>query len=230
MSHVKIGGLSIIPYPTEAFAQEAEMSLFEYEDFVEKACFLDKPNPVEEWQKLSESQQQTIKHLSKAENLRFVAEDTDLRLSVKGRTWVNADGHINMPDGEVFTAPIENSAEGEIRFTHPGIYMGREVSDITLTFKNGKVSKAHAEKGQDLMEQILKTDLGATRIGEIAVGTNKGITKFTKNIFHLALGNSIEMSGGKNKSAIHWDMLKDMSAGEIHADGKVIYENGRFTD
>ena len=235
--HVKIGGLSIIPYPTLAFAQEGEMSLFEYEDFVAKACFLDRPDPVKEWKSLSKRQEKTVQVLNKAENVRFVGEDTDLKLNVKGRIWVNCDGHINMPDGEIFTGPFENSAQGRIRFTYPGIYAGREIIDITLTFKNGKVVKAKAEKGQELLQQLLKTDAGARRIGEIAIGTNAGIDRFTKNMLfdekmghciHLALGRSIAMSGGKNQSSIHWDILKDMKDGEIYADKKLIYEKGRF--
>ncbi len=236
-SHVEIGGLSIIPYPTEAFAQEAAMSLFEYEDFVAKACFLDKPDPVKEWKSLSEKQEKIVQRLSKAETVRFVGEDTDLQLNVKGRIWINADGHINMPDGEIFTGPIENSAEGQIRFTYPGIYMGKEVEDITLKFKKGKVVKAKAGKGNELLEQALKTDSGAGRIGEIAIGTNKGITRFTKNMLfdekmghciHMALGRSIAMTGGKNNSSIHWDILKDMKTGEIYADNKLIYAKGEF--
>ncbi len=238
ISHAKIGGLSIIPYPTEAFAQEAEMSLFEYEDFVSKACFLDKPDPVNEWRALSKQQEQLVSYLNNTENVRFVGQDTDLKLNVKGRTWINCDGHINMPDGEIFTGPLENSAEGQIRFTYPGIYMGREVEDITLTFEKGIVVKAEAEKGQELMDQVLKTDVGAKRIGEIAIGTNKGINKFTKNMLfdekmghciHLALGKSIPISGGKNESSIHWDILKDMTTGEIYSDDKLIYKKGKFT-
>ena len=237
MKHVKIGGLSIIPYPTLSFAQEAEMSLFEYQDFVAKACFLDKPNPTKEWRNLSKTQEKAVQRLNKAQNVRFVGEDTDLKLSVKGRTWINCDGHINMPDGEIFTGPVENSAQGQIRFTYPGIYAGREIEDITLTFKNGKVVKAKAEKGEGLLQELLKTDEGAKRIGEIAVGTNIGINRFTKNMLfdekmghciHLALGRSIAMSGGKNQSSIHWDILKDMKDGEIYADKKLIYKKGHF--
>ena len=236
-THVKVGGLSIIPYPTEAFAQEAEMSLFEYEDFVTKACFLDRPDPVQEWIKLSKHQERLVKQLNKAETLSLKGEDTDLKMKVAGRTWINADGHINMPDGEIFTSPIENTAEGQIRFTYPGIFMGREVEDITLFFKKGKVTEAKAEKGQELLEQILETDPGARRIGEIAIGNNKGINKFTKNMLfdekmghciHLALGRSIAMTKGKNKSIIHWDILKDMSSGEIYADDKLFYKDGKF--
>lgn len=236
-TRVKVGGLSIIPYPTEAFAQEAEMSLFEYEDFVTKACFLDKPDPVQEWIKLSKHQARLIKHLGKADTLHLKAEDTDLKMKVAGRTWINADGHINMPDGEIFTGPVENTAEGHIRFTHPGIFMGREVEDITLVFKKGKVIEAKAEKGQKLLEQILETDPGARRIGEIAIGTNAGVTKFTKNMLfdekmgnciHIALGRSIALTEGKNKSSLHWDILKDMSSGEIYADDKLFYKDGKF--
>jgi len=238
MRHAKPGGLAIIPYPTEAFAQEAEMSLFEYQDFVSKACFLDKENPVEEWKRLSKKQGRIIRRLDEVKDMRFVGEDTDLRLEVEGRKWINCDGRLNMPDGEVFTGPIENSAQGTIRFTYPGIYMGREIEDITLTFKNGKVVDAKAEKGESLLKELLKTDAGASRIGEIAIGTNKGITRFTKNMLfdekmgycmHLALGRSIPLSRGKNKSSIHWDLLKDMKDGEIYADRELIYKDGEFT-
>ncbi len=238
MKHVKPGGLAIIPYPTEAFAQEAEMSLFEYHNFVAKACFLDKKDPVAEWKKLSEKQKHITRKLNKIEKMRFVGEDTDLQLKVKGRRWINSDGHVNMPSGEVFTGPIENSAQGQIRFTYPGIYAGREIEDIALAFKNGKVTRAKAEKGEELLKELLKTDAGAKRIGEIAIGTNKGITRFTKNMLfdekmghciHLALGRSIPISGGKNQSSIHWDLLKDMKHGEIYADGELIYNKGEFT-
>jgi len=235
--HVKVGGLAIIPYPTLSFAQEAEMSLFEYEDFVAKACFLDKSNPTKEWKKLSKMQEGAVQRLNKARNMRFIGEDTDLRMSVEGRTWINCDGHINMPDGEIFTGPIENSTQGQIRFTYPGIYAGREIADITLTFKNGRVVKAKAEKSEELLRELLKTDAGAKRIGEISIGTNTGITRFTKNMLfdekmgycmHMALGRSIAMSGGKNQSSIHWDILKDMKKGEIYADKELVYEKGHF--
>jgi aminopeptidase len=236
---LKPGGLALIPYPTEALAQEAEMSLFEYQDFVAKACFLNKKEPVKEWKELSRMQENVVNRLNKAKNMRFVGEDTDLRLSVEGRKWFNCDGHINMPDGEVFTSPIENSAEGQIRFTYPGIEMGREVDDITLTFKSGEVVKAKAEKGEDFLKEIIRTDEGAKRIGEIAVGTNTGIDRFTKNMLfdekmghciHLALGFAPlpQEVGGKNQSSIHWDLLKDMRTGEIYADKELVYQKGKF--
>jgi aminopeptidase len=236
---LKLGSLAIIPYPTEALAQEAEMSLFEYQDFVAKACFLHKRDPVKEWKELSKMQENVVKRLNKAKNMRFVGEDTDLRLSVEGRKWLNCDGHVNMPDGEVFTTPIENSAEGQIRFTYPGIEMGREVENMTLTFKDGEVVKARAEKGENFLKEIIKTDEGSKRIGEIAVGTNTGIDRFTKNMLfdekmghcmHLALGFAPipQETGGKNHSSIHWDLLKDMKTGEIYADDELIYQKGKF--
>jgi len=236
--HLKLGCWTLLPYPTQAFAQEAEMSLFEYQDFITKACFLDKQDPAKEWKALSKKQESIVQRLNKAKNVRFVGEDTDLRLNTEGRIWINCDGHLNMPDGEVFTTPIENSAQGQIRFTYPGIYMGREVQDIVLTFKNGEVTKAEAEKGEELLNEILKADEGAKRIGEIAIGTNTGIDKFTKNMLfdekmgyciHLALGLAPPESGGKNQSSIHWDILKDMRTGEIYADNELIYEKGKFT-
>jgi aminopeptidase len=238
---LKPGSLALIPYPTEALAQEAEMSLFEYQDFVAKACFLHKKDPVKEWKEVSKMQENVAKRLNKAKNMRFVGEDTDLRLNVEGRKWFNCDGHVNMPDGEIFTSPIEDSAQGHIRFSYPAIYheMGREVDDITLTFKNGEVVKAKAEKGEDFLKEIIKTDNGARRIGEIAVGTNTGIDKFTKNMLfdekmghciHLALGLAPipEETGGRNQSSIHWDLLKDMRTGEIYADNELVYQKGKF--
>lgn len=238
---LKPGSLALMPYPTEALAQEAEMSLFEYEDFVSKSCFLDKKDPVREWKNLSRIQERIAKKLNTVKNLRFVGEDTDIKLKVERRKWVNCDGHVNMPDGELFTCPIENSAQGYIRFSYPAIYheMGREVDDITLTFKNGEVTKAKAEKGEDFLKEIIKTDSGARRIGEIAVGTNAGIDRFTKHMLfdekmghciHLALGLApiSEETGGKNQSSIHWDLLKDMRTGEIYADNELVYTKGKF--
>ncbi len=238
---VKAGTYTVLPYPTQAFAQEAEMGLLEYQDFVTKACFLDKKTPVKEWRQVSRMQNKVVKRLNKAKKIRFVGEDTDFSLRVEDRNWINCDGHANMPDGEIFTCPIENSAKGQIRFTYPGIYtrMGREVENIVLTFNEGKVVKAKAEKGEDFLKEILKTDDGAKRIGEIAFGTNTGITKFTKNMLfdekmghciHLALGFSPfpRGTGGKNQSSIHWDLLKDMRTGEVYADNEMIYEKGKF--
>ncbi|NIO21880.1 MAG: aminopeptidase, partial [Candidatus Aenigmarchaeota archaeon] len=205
--------------------------------FVYGSCLLDKENPIAEWEKIHLKQEVICEYLNQVSELRIVGEDTDLNFKVQDRKWINCDGKENMPDGEIFTAPIENSANGTIRFTFPGIVAGREVEDITLTFKDGKVVKASAVTGDDLLQQLLMVD-GVDRIGEAAIGTNNGITKFTKNMLfdekmggtiHIALGNSYPESGGQNKSAIHWDILKDMrKEGELYADGNLIYKNGEF--
>ena len=226
-----------LPYPINAQAQEAAMSLAEYEDFVYRSCLVDKKDPIAEWKKIHEKQEKICEFLNRVSEIHIVGEDTDLTLNVKDRKWINSDGKRNMPSGEVFTAPIENSANGTIRFTFPGIYSGREVEDIKLTFKDGKVVRASAAKGDELLQQVLQID-GADRIGEAAIGTNHGITKFTKNMLfdekmggtiHLALGASYPETGGLNKSAIHWDILKDMKKdGEIYADGSLFFKKGEF--
>ncbi|MBX5328921.1 MAG: aminopeptidase [Candidatus Bathyarchaeota archaeon] len=226
-----------LPYPINAQAQEAAMALEEYEDFVYNSCLVDKENPIAEWKKIYKQQEKICEFLNKASEIHVVGEDTDLTFNAKGRRWINCGGKENMPDGEVFTAPIENSVNGTIRFTFPGLVFGREVEDIKLTFKDGKVVKASAEKGDEFLQQVLKIE-GAERIGEAAIGTNYAITKFTKNMLfdekmggtiHMALGNSYPESGGVNKSPIHWDILKDMKkGGEIYADDKLFYKDGKF--
>ena len=226
-----------LPYPITAQAQEAAMSLAEYEDFVYDSCLVDKEDPIGEWKKISQQQEKLCEFLNRVSKIRMVGEDTDLVFNVEGRKWINSDGKRNMPSGEVFTAPIEDSANGTMRFSFPGIYSGREVEDIKLTFEDGKVVKASAAKGDELLQQILKID-GADHIGEAAIGTNYGITRFTKNMLfdekmggtiHIALGASYPESGGLNKSAIHWDILKDMKkGGEIYADSELFYKDGKF--
>jgi len=228
---------TLLPYPNNAQAQEAAMSIEEYEDFVYRSCFIHKKNPIAEWKRIDSQQERICNFLNKASQIRIVGEDTELTFSVKGRKWINCNGKLNMPDGEVFTGPVENSVEGNIRFTYPGIYAGKEVEDINLTFKGGKVVKASAAKGDELLKEVLRIK-GAERVGEAAIGTNYGIRKFTKNMLfdekiggtiHMALGNSYAESGGLNKSAVHWDILKDMQKnGEIYADGKLFYKNGKF--
>jgi aminopeptidase len=225
-----------LPYPINAEAQEASMSLQEYEDFVYSSCLVDREDPAAEWKKVHQQQQKTCDFLNQASEIRVVGEDTDLTFNVKGRKWINCSGHENMPDGEVFTGPVENSVNGAVRFTYPAIYAGREVEDVKLTFKDGKVVKASAAKGDEFLQQTLKIE-GADRLGETAIGTNYGITRFTKNMLfdekmggtvHMALGNAYPESGGQNKSPIHWDILKDMKKdGEIYADGKLFYKNGK---
>ena len=199
---------------------------------------MDKDDPVEEWRKVEKEQDRIIKYLDKVENIHVIGDDTDLTLSVKGRKWINCCGRVNLPDGEVFTGPVENSVNGRIRFTYPGIYAGNEIENIYLEFKDGEVIKASADKGEPLLLELLKID-GATRMGEFAVGTNKGITKFTRNMLfdekingtlHCAIGMGPKQTGSKNECAIHWDILKDMqiTGSQIFADDELIYEEGNW--
>ncbi len=225
-------------FPNQANAQEANMSISEYEDFVYGAGYIDRKDPIAEWKEIEKKQEGICKILDGKKHLRIVSRDTDLNMSIEGRKWVNCCGKANFPDGEVFTGPVEDSVEGHIRFSFPGIYGGREIEDIQLTFERGKVIKAVATKGEELLEQLLKTDKGARYVGEIAAGTNYNIQKFTKHMLfdekiggtvHLAIGRSIPESLGKNQSAIHWDMLCDMKkGGEIYADGELVYKDGKF--
>ena len=227
----------IVPYPCDANAQEAGMGTHAYKEFIASALQLYN-NPTEHWMKVRSEQERIVSYLNKVDKIQVLGDDTDLTLSVKGREWINCCGEVNLPDGEVFTGPIENSINGRIRFTYPGIFRGKEIEDIYLEFENGKVTKATALKGQDLLEEILKIE-GAGGIGEFAVGTNYNITKFTKNMLfdekiggtlHMALGMGITETGSKSTSAIHWDILKDMKSADskIIADEKVIYEAGRW--
>lgn len=237
-ARLKRGWYALLPFPTPSLAQEANMGTEEYEDFVYSALLVDKRDPIKEWQKISATQAKIKTYLDKKATIHFKSTDVDLTAKIKGRSWVNCDGHLNLPDGEIFTSPIEDSVEGSIRFSYPGIFMGKEVIDVSLTFEKGEVVKATAEKGQDLLDHILSIDEGAKRLGEIAIGTNPGITKFTKNILfdekltgtiHCALGNGFEEAGSKNESAIHWDLLADMTKnGKIYADDELFYKNGKF--
>lgn len=225
-------------YPTESGAQEANMSLEDYEDFVFQACLIDSNDPIEAWTKIHDDQEKMVSHLNKISNYHIIAPDTDLTLSTANRIWINSDGHHNFPSGEVFTAPVRESVNGKIRFTFPGIYNGQEIEDIQLTFKNGKVIKASAKRGEDLLLSLIKLDEGSAYIGEFAIGTNYGITAFTKNMLfdekiggtiHLALGKSYPECGPINDSLLHWDMLCDMkNDGKIYGDGELIYENGIY--
>ena len=228
----------IAPFPADGDAQEADMSLSDYEDFVYRALLVDRKDPIGEWKKVSRKQEALARKFNRFRDLRIVGQDTDIRMSVKGRKWINCDGHHNLPDGEIFSGPIEDSVEGTIRYTYPAIYQGREVTDVRLTFKKGKVVKAEAAKGADLLKNLLDMDEGARRVGEVAVGTNYGITRFTRSILfdekiggsvHMAVGRSIAESGGVNQSTLHWDMIKDMrKGGEIYGNGKLVYKNGKF--
>ncbi|MFC1925434.1 aminopeptidase [Chloroflexota bacterium] len=229
---------TVAPFPTSACAQDAEMSLSEYEDFVYSACLGDINDPIGYWQRFSAWQQKIADWLQGKNQVHVTAPETDLRFSITGRTFVNCDGHENVPDGEVFTGPVEDSMEGQVYFSYPSIENGREVSGIRLWFEKGRVVKATAEKNEDFLLKTLDTDEGARRVGEFAIGTSRGINRFTKQIlfdekidgsFHLALGASYPETGGKNESAIHWDMICDMrQGGEVTVDEELIYRDGRF--
>jgi aminopeptidase len=219
-------------WPTPALAQEAGMSDDDYAAFVNGALFLDRPDPVAAWRELSDRQATLVDRLSEAHEIRIEADGTDLRLRVEGRTWINSDGRRNMPSGEVFTGPLEDSANGTIRFTIPSSPRGVLVEDVTVNFENGKVVSATAARGQDYLDAALATDPGALFLGELGIGTNAGIDRATGSILldekmagtvHLALGRSYPETGGRNVSALHWDLICDLRAGgRLTADGDPI--------
>lgn len=228
---------SLCQYPTHAAAQEAGMSLREYQDYVYKACKLDEADPKFAWLEVRKQQQNIVNYLNKIEKLTYKNDKTNITFKVGGRVWINSDGRTNMPSGEVFTGPIEDSVNGVVHFDYPSIYKGQEVRDITLEVKNGEVVKWTAGVGQDMLDSIMEIE-GAKYFGEVAIGTNYNITKATKNILfdekiggtiHMAIGQSYIQTGGKNQSSVHWDMIADMTlGGQIIADGKLIYQNGKF--
>jgi aminopeptidase len=225
-------------YPTESSAQEANMSTREFEDFVYAACRCDVKDPVSEWRKMNDELESVGEWLQKRREFRVVAEDTDLTFTTDNRIWEVDAGRYNMPDGEVCTAPIEDSAEGFIRFDFPAIYNGRVVEDVFLRFEKGVVVEATASDGQEVLNEALNVDEGARRLGEAAIGYNYSIQRHIKNILfdekiggtvHFAVGGGIAKVGGTNKSAIHWDMLCDMrNGGEYYADGELFYKDGEF--
>jgi aminopeptidase len=227
-------------YPTYADAQEASMSFSDYEEFVYGAGLLNTEDPVSEWRRISAEQERWIKYLDTKKSLHFISEGTDVKVNVAGRKWINCDGKVNFPDGEIFTSPVEDGVDGIVTFSFPGIYMGKEIEGIVLHIEKGKVIKATATKGEDLLKALLETDEGACRFGEVAIGTNYGIKEFTRNMLfdekiggtiHMAIGDSMPEAGGLNRSTIHWDMLCDMrNGGKIYADGELFYENGNFIE
>lgn len=225
-------------YPTDAAAQDAGMSLRDYREFVFGACLLDETDPVAAWQRLGERQQRLVDWLDGSEEIRITGPDTDLSVSVAGRTWLNDDGHKNFPGGEVFTSPVEDSAEGVVQFAYPAAYGGREVTGVRLVFRAGKVVEAHATADQAFLQEMLALDEGSSLLGEFAFGTNPGIPRFTKNVLfdekmggtlHMALGHSILEAGGTNISGLHWDMVFDLrTETEVTVDGQVLLKNGVF--
>jgi aminopeptidase len=229
---------SLTLYPHPAAAQDAEMGMEEYAEFVFDACLLNYEDPVAEWRKVEANQEKWVQFLDHVKELRFKAEGTDLRVKVEGRKWINCCGHENFPDGEVFTGPVDGGTEGIVRFTYPAVQHGREIEGIELELEKGVVTRARATKNEAYLKKLLEADEGASRLGEIAIGTNTRIQRFTKNIlfdeklggtFHLAIGAAYPETGATNKSAIHVDMICNLrDGGEIFADGKVFYRDGKF--
>jgi aminopeptidase len=231
MVHIKKNNWVICEFPTHSLAQDAEMSLEEFEDFCYAATNQD-------WKKESKKLDKLKKILDKGKLIRITGENTDLMFKIEERIAIKCDGHRNMPDGEVFIAPVENSTEGYIHYTYPAIYGGREVAGIFLRFHKGNVVEAKAEKGETFLKEMIKTDKGSCKLGEFGIGLNYNIKEFIKQILfdekiggtiHLALGMAYPEGGGKNKSALHWDMIKDLRrGGKIFIDGKLIQKNGKF--
>jgi len=228
----------IADFPTNALAQEANMSLEDYTEFLIKSCYLHEENPVQKWIEIGEKQEKIAEFLNNKSKIRIVGEQTDITFHVAGRKWKSCAGECNFPDGEVYTSPVEDSANGYIYFDFPAIYRGSESHKILLKFENGKVIEAYAEKGNDFLQSMLNIDEGAKFVGEIAIGTNNRIQNITGNILfdekiggsiHMALGASYPETGGKNVSGLHWDIIKNMkNGGEIYADDVLIYKDGSF--
>jgi aminopeptidase len=227
-------------FPTLAYAQDAEMCLAEYEDFLYSACHVDDPDldSFEYWKDVEAKQQRLVEAFAGHDEVVVRCPHCDFRVSVKDRTFINACGKNNMPDGEVFTGPVENSASGWIHFTFPAVSRGVEVDGVKLRFEDGQVLEAHADKNQDFLQEMLHVDSGASFLGEFAFGLNYGVQKYTKNIlfdekiggtFHIAFGAGYPQTGSKNKSAIHWDMICDLrQESEVLLDGKMIFKDGEF--
>ncbi|MBF0443880.1 MAG: aminopeptidase [Oligoflexales bacterium] len=225
-------------FPSEGMAQDAGMSFCEFSDFVFESCGCHLEDPVSFWREKSREMHAAHKLLEGVKKIRMVGHKTDLTLSVEGRKWIICDGRVNMPDGEIFTSPVENSACGEVFFDIPTTYSGVEAGGIHLRLDKGRVTSASAEKGEDFLSKMLDMDEGSKFLGEIAFGVNDFIQKPCKSILfdekiggtmHIAVGASYPEAGGKNKSGLHWDMIKEMKqGGYVEADGKRIYENGKF--
>ena len=225
-------------FPTHAYASEAGMSLPAYEDFYYAACLALDGDPVTAWQRQSDEVRRLTEWIQGKHEVRIQAEGTDITLGVAGRNWIPCVGEHNMPDGEFFTGPVEDSVDGEICFTFPASYGGRTVSGVCLRFESGKVVDARADQGEEFLLEMLDTDEGARRLGELGIGTNFGIATGTKEILldekiggtvHMAVGMAYPESGGENSSAVHWDMVCDLRrGGSITVDGEELQRNGKF--
>ncbi len=229
---------TLTQFPCAAYAQEADMSLREYENFVYGATFADTDDPVKHWMDIHATQQKLVDWLKGKDQVEVKGPNVDLKLSVKARTFINSSGHRNMPSGEIYTGPIENSVNGWVRFTYPAVRDGREVEGVEFKFEEGKIVSAKAKKNEAYLLSQLASDEGASYLGEFAIGTNYGIQRFTKNIlfdekiagtFHMAVGAGYPDTGSKNRSAVHWDFICDMrDDSEIWVDGELFYKNGEF--
>jgi aminopeptidase len=227
-------------YPTDAAAQDADMSLSEYEDFVYHAGLLDRDDPVAEWEALGKTYARLAEWLNERSEIRVVGDGTDLTFGVAGRTWIPCDGRENFPDGEVFTGPVETKVDGVIRFSYPASYAGRRVSGVELEFRGGEVVRAEAAEAETFLREMIALDDGARHVGEFSFGLNEAVSEFTGHTLfdekiggtvHLALGASYPESGGKVQSALHWDLVCDLRQGsEVYADGEVVYRDGAFVD
>jgi aminopeptidase len=227
-------------FPTQASAQDAGMSVEEFEELIYGAAFLNEEDPVAAWESFGEELERVGSLLETKRELRVVAEDTDLTVGVAGRTWIRANGHSNLPDGEVFTGPIETSLDGTIRFSFPAMIRGRQAEDVVLRFEGGEVVEATARRGEEFLREMIGMDDGARRAGEFAFGLNRAVTEYTGSLLldekiggtvHLALGRSVPGSGGTNESGLHWDMVCDLRrGGEVYADDELVYRDGAFLD
>jgi aminopeptidase len=225
-------------FPTQAYAQDAGMSLIEFSDFFYHSIFADTADPIAQWEQIQKNQEKLVRRLEGKQHVHILGKSIDLEMSIAGRKFISCHGRGNIPDGEIFTGPVEDSVNGTVRFSYPCIWSGVEVSGVELVFKQGKVVKASAEMNEELLLKMLKTDEGAQSLGEFGIGTNYQIKRFTRNMLfdekiggtiHLALGNGYSASGSENKSAIHWDLLCDMrEGGQILFDGELLYESGVF--
>jgi aminopeptidase len=225
-------------FPTHAYAAEAGMSLRAYEDFYYAACLATDAEPVTAWRRQSDEVKRLTEWMQGREEVHIVGPGTDITLGVSERTWIACAGEHNMPDGELFTGPVEDSVNGEIAYSFPASYGGREVAGVRLRFEQGLVVDASAERGEAFLIEMLDTDEGARRLGELGIGTNYGIATGTKEILldekiggsvHLAIGMSYPETGGVNSSAVHWDMVCDLrQRGSIAVDGVELQRDGRF--
>lgn len=225
-------------FPTEAYAMEAELSLMDYQDFVFRACHANEADPIAFWRSVEKKQAVAVEWINGHDHVVLRGPNVDLTLSIKDHTFLNSFGTHNMPDGEIFTSPVEETVNGWVRFTYPAVYNGMIVEGVELTFRDGRVEKVSATKNEAFLLEMLESDAGARYVGEFAIGTNFEIDRFTKNIlfdekiggtFHMALGAGYPDTGSRNKSAIHWDMICDMRKdSEILVDGEIFYRNGEF--